>query len=224
MVKSLLSGKEIDGLGFPLLRVTDQSDTPISPEEPDHFLYASKGSIGYIEWEHETLVEIGRFNVVFADITGGEAIGLNLRETLDGMAKTEEMTVLFDDEGAEFSEAVLKVCGEEVFGRNLLLLDRIEILPAYRGYGLANLVTKALIRRFGKGAGMAVIKPFPLQFEMDLPGEASEWKEWRQRMGYSEMKGSQASATKSLKAFYKRLGFNAVPKTGLMVMPNGLEF
>lgn len=224
MIKSLLTGEEIDGLGFPLLRVTDQSDTPIIPEEPDHFLYESKGTIGYMEWEHETLVEIGRFNVVFADITGGEAIGLNLHETLDGMAKTEEMTILFDSEGTEYSEAVLKACGDEVFGRNLLLLDRIEILLAYRGYGLANLTTKALIRRFGKGAAMAVIKPFPLQFEMDLPGQNSDWKEWRQRMGYSDMEGSQASATKSLKAFYKGLGFKTLPKTQLMLMPIGLEF
>lgn len=223
MIKSLLTGEEIDGLEFPLLRVTDQPDTPIIPEDPDHFLYQSKGSIGYIEWEHETFVEIGRFSVIFVDITGGEETGISPHETLDGMEKTEDMAIFFDDDGTEYSEAVLKVFDNVVLGRNLLLIDRIEILPAYRGYGLASLTMKALIRRFGRGAGMAVIKPFPLQFEMDLPNLYGDWKEWRQRMGYSDMKGSEASATKALKAFYKKIGFKAFPKTKLMLMLAGLE-
>src|SRR5687768_5970786 len=53
------------------------------------------------------------------------------------------------------SQRGCKSCWRMRFGKfNLLILDRVEILPKYRGGGVGLLVLTALIERFGAGAGV----------------------------------------------------------------------
>jgi hypothetical protein len=48
---------------------------------------------------------------------------------------------------------------------DLLILDRIELRPEYRGHGLRLVAARCLIEMFGSRCGLVACKPYPLQFE-----------------------------------------------------------
>lgn len=57
------------------------------------------------------------------------------------------------------SQRGYKSCwGGEIWNFNLLILDRVEILPKYRGGGIGLLVLTSLIERFSAGAGVVGMK------------------------------------------------------------------
>lgn len=90
----------------------------------------------------------------------------NLFDVLDVREETAAYIPLLGDDAGNFSRAVCKILGEEmVFCRNILILDRLEILPRFRGQQLGLRYVRAAISRFGIGCRLAAIKPFPLQFE-----------------------------------------------------------
>lgn len=74
------------------------------------------------------------------------------------------------------------VLGDDIWNFNLLILDRVELLPRYRGNSSGLIVLRSLIERFGAGAGVVGMKPFPLQFEP----KASNDSKWRRRLKLEE--------------------------------------
>ena len=77
----------------------------------------------------------------------------------------EYAEAILDSNEAPFSARLQKLLGDEIWNFNLLILDRVEILPKYRGGGVGLLVLTTVIERFGAGAGVVGMKPFPLQLE-----------------------------------------------------------
>ncbi len=86
-----------------------------------------------------------------------------------------------------------------VTSNNVLLLDRLEIQVRFRGQELGIRFINAAVTAFGIGCRLAVIKPFPLQFE-----------------GKGDSKGMR-SATTRLKRYYARAGFTPVQGSELMI-------
>ena len=66
-----------------------------------------------------------------------------------------------------------------------------------------------MIQRFRMGAGLVVMKPFPLQFE----GRTDE----RVPPGL-KFQGNQVAATQKLRAYYSRLGFKLLPRSQYMAL------
>ena len=93
-----------------------------------------------------------------------------------------------------------------------LILDRIEILPGFRGYNLGLAVMRRLIERFGADGGIVAIKPFPIQRE--LTGQEED--EWRQKMRLADFEQSLPRATARLRRHYAQLGFKFVKGTPFM--------
>jgi hypothetical protein len=105
-----------------------------------------------------------RLFVLYAD--AAESEGESLFDVLDERAETAAYIHLLGDDAGNFSRAVCKILGEEmVFCRNILILDRLKILPRFRDQQLGLKYVRAAISRFGIGCRLAAIKPFPLQFE-----------------------------------------------------------
>jgi ribosomal protein S18 acetylase RimI-like enzyme len=90
-----------------------------------------------------------------------------------------------------------------VFSRNMLILDRLEILPQFRRQHLGLRYMRAAITRFGMGCRIAVMKPFPLQFADNV--SKSNTADFR-------------AATAKLKRYYAREGFESLRGSDLMIL------
>jgi hypothetical protein len=87
----------------------------------------------------------------------------SLFDVLDEREETAAYIPLLGDDAGNFSRAVCKILGEEmVFCRNKLILDRVEILPRFRGQKLGLQYVRAAISRFSIGCRLAAIKPGPV--------------------------------------------------------------
>jgi len=103
-----------------------------------------------------------------------------------------------------------------VFCRNILILDRLEILPRFRGQQLGLQYVRAAISRFGIGCRLAAIKPFPLQFEGKMGSVSGNETEY---VGPSKsMLANFDAATKKLKKYYAREGFISLRNSDLMIL------
>lgn len=94
-----------------------------------------------------------------------------------------------------------------------MILDRVEILPKYRGGGIGLLVLTSLIERFGAGAGVVGMKPFPLQLE---PKQSRDSSAWVKRLRLGDLPRDAKVATEKLKRYYEKLGFVRMRSTPFM--------
>lgn len=97
---------------------------------------------------------------------------------------------------------------DENFNSNLLVIDRIEILPQFRGHEYGKKIIKDIILRFNGSFGLAMLKAFPLQLEVRRDRD-----EWHEEMGYLKIEINPTKATRSLYRFYQSMGFNQMGKS-----------
>lgn len=156
----------------------------------------------------------GKVRLFVVDLEGADKKGQGASWTLDLEAGTEPYIALLSEEAGNFSPAVLKILGEEfVSNSNMLIIDRLELLPTYRGRGFGLKCMDAYIRHLSAGCRIAAIKPFPLQFEP--AGRTAD--EWRDALAFKSLSRDKRASTKRLKQHYGQLGFTHVPRTDLMV-------
>ena len=154
-----------------------------------------------------------RLFVLNAD--AAESAGENLFDVLDEREETAAYIPLLGDDAGNFSHAVCKILGEEmVFCRNMLILDRVEILPRFRGQQLGLQYVRAAISRFGIGCRLAAIKPFPLQFEGKMGSVSGNEYVEPSKSVLADFDG----ATRKLKKYYAREGFVSLRNSGLMIL------
>lgn len=190
----------------------DSAQVDARSMEPDDFVYTTSGTIASSD-ESENQILVGKFTVHYIDLIAAEDEGQSAFGIFDAHSQglAEYYAALFD--GDEFQKKVFDALDEESYS-NLLILDRLEILPEFRGNNLGLVVMRRLINRFSAGASLVAIKPFPLQFEAHPNDDSS----WRQQMKLSSFSGSEKSSTEKLLRYYGRLGFVSVPATPFMVL------
>ena len=105
---------------------------------------------------------------------------------------------------------------DESFNSNILYLDRIEILPEYRGKGYGKLITKDILLRLNSSYGIAILKAFPLQLEVSHPNSSKQDSEWNTKMNFKQMEQDSNIAKKQLYNFYKKMGFKRYKKYGIL--------
>jgi hypothetical protein len=156
-------------------------------------------------------------------VVNGEAAlneGYNLQGVLDFSGETAAYLPLFDEDSGSLSQAVARILEEEEDERyceNFLILDRLEILPKFRGQKLGLRYLRAAILRFGMGCRFAAIKPFPLQFEGRFSGPRGS-EPGLSPGALQEMQKACEAATKKLRNYYAPLGFVGVKGTELMIL------
>src|SRR5262249_5731882 len=114
----------------------------------------------------------------------------------------------------EFKESVLKLFGYDIVNINLLILDRLEILPEYRGEGIGLACIYRCMQQYQHGCGLIALKPFPLQFE--AIGESDKQDPWWQKLALNAFGTDQKICTRKLESYYRRLGFIKIPRTEVM--------
>lgn len=184
-------------------------------DEPSHFLHRHEGHVTLYDGEGgDDPIEIGRYRAFYIDAEGALNAGVPLHDVLDTMQETYDYLGLYDLDTGSFSEAAKKAGDADwLYEPNLLILDRLEILPRYRGrrYGLLALV--GLMHWFQPGAGLVAMKPFPLQSEASdrRPGDPPDPLE------LDKFPSHYIAARTKLRRYYGQLGFKLVTKTDFMV-------
>jgi hypothetical protein len=93
---------------------------------------------------------------------------------------------------------------------DLLILDRIELKPEYRGHGFGLLAARCVIEMFGSRCGLVACKPYPLQFEGT--------NRWRPPVQLSGAAKALRRTRKKLRRYWARVGFRRVPRTILYAL------
>lgn len=188
---------------------------PIGEFGPEDFIHEVNGDVCVFDYGGGTKRVIGRFLAKTIDIDGAIAEGVAVFDVFDHSASLIGYYDLYGD--FNFKDKVLEAldCADEYLASGLLIIDRVELKPEYRGYGYGLEAMKAIISRLRMGAGLVAIKVFPLQFE----GNARDDEDVFRGRGLDKYRGSEATCKKRLREHYGRLGFKQIPRTPYMCLP-----
>ena len=192
-----------------------ESCSSVFAEDPNECVYEYAGDV-LNEEESGKQTRIGKFRAYYIDVERSMNERISLSDVLD--AHSQETFDYFDDifgeNSPEFSDAVDQLLNSEIFQTNLLILDRLELLPRYRGDLLGLKIMAHMITRFSPGAGVVAIKPYPLQLE---DADASD-DEWRSKLLLDKFQSEEKLSTEALIDYYGKLGFEVLPETPYMVL------
>ena len=183
---------------------------------PFDFIYETSGDLFAID-DNDDREFVGKFRVYYVDVERAISEGEPIFEVLDAHSShvAEYFEPIFGSEAPDFSNHLLELLDHGIFGSNLLILDRLEMLPQYRGRGLGLSVLRHMISRFSSGAALVAMKPFPLQFEVVRAHE--DENKWRDRMNLAQLPTNADVATEKLRQYYSKLGFLHLSGTPMMV-------
>jgi GNAT superfamily N-acetyltransferase len=194
----------------------DQEQTPVQPDDPYAFAYEITGRVVMGD-ENDRDILVGRFRVFYIDadtvLNGRYCSYFDVMDTRSETAPYYEY--LFGGPQNSISPELEELLGEAPACQNALILDRLEILPKFRGKRFGLLVLRRLIERFSAGVGIVAMKPFALQLEATWPEEADEWRE---RMKLKEFPKDENRSIAKLRWYYAQLGFKRLPNSEFMFL------
>lgn len=191
----------------------------LSADDPNDYVYSISGRIVEFADEEEDDILVGKFRLYYVDITS--AINTGFTDVFEIFDAHSDSTVdyyesLFDPDTVGFSENLQQLFNHEIFEQSVLIFDRLELLPGYRGHNLGLIIMRRLIQRFSAGAGVVAIKPFPLQFEHSIPPEDESG--WHAEMQLSDFKETERISIRKLQNHYSKLGFVEMKGTPHMIL------
>lgn len=115
----------------------------------------------------------------------------------------------------EFKKKIENLFEFGIYNSNLLILDRLEVLPEFRGNDYARRIIDDGIKTFGSNAGLMALKAFPLQLEYHDENKLQD--EWDKNMNMGTFETDEKKAFKKLISFYNQLGFRKISSENIMV-------
>lgn len=192
----------------------DPQEVIVQDEDPSRFLYHTTGSISGLD-ESDERIRMGRFGLYYVNAQGAERAGESLADVYDSNSSTlGYFETLYDIETEQISERVERLLERDIWYANVLILDRLEILPQFRGRGLGAEVIRTLIERFSPGTDLVAMKPFPLQLEAN-PRDQSEW---RDDLQLDRLSRNEPRSTGKLRRYYATIGFKHMRGTPYMLL------
>jgi GNAT superfamily N-acetyltransferase len=188
----------------------------VDHQEPARYVIEHSGVLDLVDEDDEVVETIGSFSAIVVDAIAALVDKESPFDVFDSYSITFGFFEnLYESNGGDFKEKVIKTVGEDNFlwNPNLLILNRLVVTPEHRGHGIGLLALRTLIQRFGIGVGVVAMKPFPLQFEaasLDDPKTCA-------RLGFDQFNLTQSKATAKLRKYYGRLGFKKVPGSEMMI-------
>lgn len=143
-------------------------------------------------------------------ISAADSAGCGSEPVFDNEAALYEIgNIIYDYSTNDFSEEVKEAFDHSLIERDVLVLSRIELLPAFRKAKIGKLVIKDFYNNFIGGCGLMVLKCFPIQLEYGILESESDWT---RQMQYSAFEKDEEKATYSLLHFYTSMGFQYIPE------------
>lgn len=130
---------------------------------------------------------------------------------------------LWDFKNEDFNQELrrkLKI--KKQHNRNICLLEKLEILPPFRGLEIAQSVIKDVFFQFQKACGLFVLEPVPLQlvYKRSIPYLDETWYELMQ---YDKMDANSDVSKKNLVKYYKMLPFKTIRDCKWLFLISGQE-
>ena len=156
------------------------------------------------EDDPENNKEIGFAKFDIINLSQGHEIGYSSMMLFDHSHSLMELGfAIYNFDEDNFRDEILNYYQDDFnFYGCICYLDRIEILPAFRGKGLGKKVLKDIIHRFSHSTSLFVLKAFPLQLEVTISNDL-----WFNKMKLDEFDNNESKAKQKIFKYYKSLGF-----------------
>lgn len=155
----------------------------------------------------------GRVRLFYLDIGATCDTNISDFDLFDIRGETEPFySALIDHETGYFKSDVETIIGDYILGLNVLIIDRLEILPEFRGKNIGSACLRRCIQQYARDCGVVALKCFPLQFEAMKDDPA-----WRRKMKFGRLSKDFERSLARLKKYYGALGFKALPGDDIMV-------
>lgn len=197
----------------------DKSEEMLEAEEPTDYAYEVTGKVIGLDGSDRRSIA-GKFRLYYMDLAAAYSDHESVFDVFDGRAETlDYFYEIFETTDSTIwpSPKLEALLGGGLYLGNVLILDRLEILPQFRGHNLGLIVMRRLIERFRQGAEIVAIKPFPLQLEC----EPRDVDRWRNRLRLNELGRNNSQATAKLRRYYRKLGFKHMRGTPFMFRLTG---
>ena len=157
---------------------------------------------------------VGRVRLFYLDIGAVYDTNDNLHDLFDIRPETAPFySALIDHETGDFKAELERILGEYICDLNVLIVDRLEILPEFRGKKIGRACLLWCLRQYAHECGVLALKCFPLQFECAALGEPT----WRRKMQFGKLGRDRKRSHAKLRKYYGSLGFKALPGDDIMV-------
>lgn len=208
--------QHIDHLGISLR--FEEREVYVECDEPDQYVHRFSGEVLWMDDRDEDQT-IGWFDAAYVDVESAIDEGDDIPTVFDaaGQNELEYFEALYEMTGDVRPDVLDQLYGKHggLWAPNLLILERLAILPAHRGKRVGLVALWGLMRILGLGAGIVVMKPFPLQHERMPTSERG--KERRTALHLDEQPKNLRKSTAALRRYYKRLGFKTLRGTEFMI-------
>lgn len=210
-----------------------KTESSVEMKEPECFIYEYEGEITGLNDDDDEII-IGKCKAMYIDVASAFQRGFVISDVFDEHSinlsqyynHLFDLDRIFEDEAnnAEtltchpselFTAQINKLFDEYIIAPNILIIDRVEILPEFRARKIGLNVISHIMTRFYHGAGIIVLKPFPLQFEAKNLDD--EGKQWQESLQLDALTKDSKKAQKKLEKLYRSLGFKLLPKSPFMV-------
>lgn len=184
---------------------------------PFRYINQISGTVTEVDEQGNKIADVGHINLNLILISLALDTGYDIYEVFDYSHSTMEIgDAVFDFNSYDLVEPLQEYYDYTFLGSNICIVDRIEILPKYRGKGLGKKIVKDMYNRFGSGCCIFVLKCFPVQFEHEFTHGLN--KEWFDKMKYQELEPDEEKAFYQLANFYKKCGWSLIPDVSKELM------
>jgi GNAT superfamily N-acetyltransferase len=198
---------------IPRLKLDQEEIFLIPDREPSDYRYVTTGRI-VAEDEDGLEALMGKFKLYYIDVCAAVNAKASVFELFDYERATRDyFAPIFNPGSLDFTDELSRLTDNSSWG-SVLIIDRLEVLPEYRGRNVGLLAMRRLIERFCAGAPIVAIKPFPLQHE----GGGGDVDEWKSRLKLADLDQNERRATTKLRRHYAKLGFKAMKGTPFMFL------
>jgi GNAT superfamily N-acetyltransferase len=182
--------------------------------EIEDYATCIKGTITSSEEGSDDDTLVGKLRLFYLDL--GAILETNIRgfDLFDVRSETAPFySALIDPETGDFRSDLESTLGEYILDLNVLIVDRLEILPEFRGKNIGLECLRLCLQQYARGCGVVALKCFPLQFEDKRMSEPA----WRRKMQLGKLSRNRQRSSAKLKKYYGSLGFMVLPGDDIMV-------
>lgn len=188
---------------------------------PEEYVTYISGKIEIYNEIKDDFVLAGKIQLYYCDMLSACINGCSLFEVMDGHSATLEefFAILYNPTTEEMKPFVSELLDIEIdeCDKNILIFNRIEILPDYRGHGITKQVVNHCIRLFSNNCNVISLQCYPLQLSK-LDEEDIDDIQWHNSLQLDKLEQDKKKAQKSLSSYYKGLGFIRIPRTNFMLI------
>jgi len=216
--------------------IYDQYSKHYIVDEPEEYVRPISGYVEFIigdghDNEHEGKRErrtiAGRFEASYINVDNSLVAGVKLYGLMETYSaeNAEVYETLFDPRTDILRKDVKELLGDVTF-RNILVINRVGILPTYRGMGIGLAAIWDIIQHHSAGCGIVALKAFPYQFRSGSRSGCLSFLEesdWNKKMGYDPHIYTMEFAHEKLIFHLMKFGFKRIGDAGVVALSTSMQ-